>query len=75
MKRALQLILLFGLAGLAFSGYLTYRELFAVPPARCPLAGQPGTVLGAPACVYGFFMYLTIVVLAAFGLVRARARS
>lgn len=78
MKRALQIILLFGLAGLAFSGYLTYRELFGTfgtPPASCPLVGQPGTVLGAPACVYGFFMYLTIVALAALGLVRARAGS
>jgi uncharacterized membrane protein len=67
MKKALQLILVFALAGLAFSGVLTYREMFA-SAATCPSPGAPGTIFGYPACVYGFFMYLAITVIAIAGL-------
>ena len=67
-KRALQVILGIALFGLAFSGYLSYQEVFAAAPAVCPSPGRPGTVLGYPACVYGFFMYLAIVAVAALGL-------
>lgn len=81
MKRALQLILGIGLVGLVFSGYLSYGELWAPKegPACAPV-GEPGTVLGYPACVYGFFMYLAIVVVASVGLLsrgpsRDRARA
>jgi len=73
MKRALQVILVFALGGLAFSGTLTYREVFA-SAAKCPSPGAPGTILGYPACVYGFFMYLAITVVAIVGL-RAGSRS
>lgn len=72
MKRALLIILVFALAGLAFSGTLTYREVFAA--AKCPSPGAPGTILGYPACVYGFFMYLAITIAAIAGL-RAGSRS
>jgi uncharacterized membrane protein len=75
MRPALVIVLVLGLGGLAFSGYLTYRELLAEAGASCPSPGAPGTVFGYPACVYGFFMYLVIVVVAALGLVRTRARS
>jgi hypothetical protein len=77
MKRALQIILAIGLFGLCFSGYLSYGELFARRGApSCPSVGEPGTVLGYPACVYGFFMYLAIVVVAGIGLLsRGRARG
>ena len=67
MKRALQLILVLSLAGLLFSGTLTYREVFA-SAAQCPSPGAPGTILGYPACVYGFFMYLAITIVAIVGL-------
>ena len=72
MKRALQLILVFALAGLIFSGTLTYREVFA-GATKCPSPGAPGTIFGYPACVYGFFMYLAITIIAIAGL-RAGAR-
>ena len=76
-RRALTLVLIFGLLGMAFSGVLTYGELFAASPdqATCPTVGEPGTVLGYPACVYGFFMYAVIVALAAFGLRAERRRA
>jgi hypothetical protein len=70
MKRSLQIILGIALFGLAFSGYLSYGELLSSTPpeASCPTIGAPGTVLGYPACVYGFFMYLAISAVAAAGL-------
>lgn len=72
MKRALQVILGVSLFGLAFSGVLSYEEVFARTAVSCPAPGAPGTVLGYPACVYGFFMYLLIVATAALGLFSAR---
>ena len=79
MKRALLVILVLALAGLTFSGTLTYREVFA-SAAKCPSPGAPGTILGYPACVYGFIMYLAITVTAIVGLrsgyrVEHRAKS
>jgi hypothetical protein len=76
MRRALYAILGVSLFGLAFSGTLTYRELFAHTAAACPSPGASGTILGYPACVYGFFMYLIIVGSALAGLVAGhRSRS
>lgn len=69
MRRALQVILAIAALGLGFSGFLSYQELFAATPApACPSVGPAGTVLGYPACVYGFFMYLAVSVIAALGL-------
>jgi len=72
MKRLLVVILVIAAGGLAFSGYLSYRELFASAPAQCTPVGELGTVFGAPPCIYGFFMYLAIVVMAALALFRRR---
>lgn len=72
MKPLLLLILLIAAGGLAFSGYLSYRELFASEPGQCTPVGQPGTIFGAPPCIYGFFMYLAIVVMASLALFRRR---
>lgn len=73
MTRLMIAILVLGVGGLLFSGFLTYQELFAAEPAAvCTPVGAPGTILGAPPCVYGFFMYLAIVVMATVGLMRKR---
>jgi uncharacterized membrane protein len=71
---ALKPILAISLFGVAFSGVLTYHEFFGHLATTCPAPGAPGTVLGYPACVYGFLMYLTIAVIAASGLWAERAR-
>jgi uncharacterized membrane protein len=71
--RALRAILAISVFGTAFSGVLTYRELFGETAMSCPAPGAPGTVFGYPACVYGFFMYTTIAIIAAAGLWRSRA--
>jgi hypothetical protein len=76
MKVLLMSILVLGIGGLAFSGYLSYRELFAAQPvAACSPVGAPGTVLGAPPCIYGFFMYLAITVMASIALLRRRSTN
>lgn len=74
MRRALRIILAISAFGLLFSGVLTYHELFGASAQGCPVVGAPGTVLGYPACVYGFFLYLAVTVVAAAGLL-APARS
>ncbi len=76
MRPLLTIIFVLAIGGLAFSGYLSYRELFGPPgAATCPSVGAPGTVLGSPACVYGFFMYLAIAVIAAVALARRRTAA
>jgi uncharacterized membrane protein len=62
------MILGLSLFGTIFSGVLTYRELFGAAAMSCPAPGAPGTVFGYPACVYGFFMYLAVAIVAAAGL-------
>jgi hypothetical protein len=69
---ALKVIFALALFGTAFSGVLTYRELFGVSALSCPAPGAPGTVFGYPACVYGFFMYVAITLVAGLGLRGAR---
>ena len=74
-KRVLQIILAISLFGVAFSGYLSYQELFAGTATSCPAPGAPGTVFGYPACVYGFFMYLVLAFFAVAGLDAERRRA
>lgn len=70
-KRALWSILVISLGGVAFSGVLTYRELFRNSNACTPLA-QPGTLFGYPPCIYGLVMYALVAVLAGWGLASKR---
>ena len=56
---ALKTILGISLFGVMFSGVLTYKELFGATALNCPAFGAPGTLFGYPACVYGFFVYVT----------------
>lgn len=69
--RALKIILVLAIAGLLFSGYLSYMELFA--PGGCTDAlvscgPVKINILNLPACVYGFFMYLIIFITTLCGL-------
>ncbi|MFI5210729.1 MAG: hypothetical protein ACHQ2E_09815 [Gemmatimonadales bacterium] len=66
-RTALKAVLAISLAGVAFSGTLTYRELFTGLGGGCRV-GAPGTILGYPACVYGLFMYLVLVAVSSLGL-------
>lgn len=75
MKRALQWIFFLSLCGIAFSGTLTYREMFAGSAVACPSPGAPGTIFGYPACVYGLVMYVAVAVIAIVGLRAGRATA
>lgn len=77
MRSILLVILVIAIGGLAFSGYLSFRELFGSPAEACAPLGEPGTplgtVLGTPPCIYGFVMYLAIAVLTIIALARRAA--
>ena len=60
--------MILSLAGILFSGYLSYGELFRK---SCYIGGC-STVGGVPACVYGFVMYLLVFLVSLAGL---RSRS
>lgn len=74
MWRALQLSFLLSVVGVLFSGVLSYRELFGGSALACPAPGAPGTLLGYPACVYGFFVFLALAIVTGLGL-RAGSRE
>lgn len=70
-KKTLQIILVIAIIGTLFSGYLSYYELFV--PAGCGAAvvscgPNPVTIASLPACVYGLFMYLSVLVLTSISL-------
>jgi hypothetical protein len=75
MKLALQWIFAISLIGVAFSGTLTYREVFARTAAACPSPGAPGTILGYPACVYGLLMYIVLALISGTALWKGRLVS
>lgn len=62
---ALKIVLALSVAGMLFSGYLSYGELFRQ---TCPLAGACTSVGSIPACVYGFVMYAAVFIVCAWGL-------
>jgi len=70
---ALKIIFGIGLAGFLFSGYLSYKEIFETCAAGCPVIAPGSTVFGYPACVYGFLMYLAILIVAGCALMKRRA--
>lgn len=68
-RLALKIILCISIAGMLFSGYLSYGELIAKSCFAAALGmGTCTNVGGIPACVYGFFMYLIVFVISILGL-------
>ena len=70
-NKSLRIILFFSIAGLLFSGYLSYYELFV--PTGCADAviscgDKAITLASLPACVYGFFMYLLVFIFSLLGI-------
>ena len=58
-KKTLSLtIVLLSLAGVLFSGYLSYVELFA----NASSCGVTRQATGIPTCVYGFAMFTLILI-------------
>lgn len=63
-KTALQSIMILSIAGMLFSGYLSYSELVK----QYCVFGTCSNVAGVPACVYGFVMYLVVFVISILGI-------
>jgi uncharacterized membrane protein len=61
---ALKIILAIAIVGMLFSGYLSYGELFGN---ACPLGGC-AKIAGLPTCLYGFVIYLVVLIIAITGL-------
>jgi uncharacterized membrane protein len=61
---SLKAILAVSVAGMAFSGYLSYTELIR---SGC-IVGGCTYLLGLPTCVYGFFMYTLVFLISILGL-------
>ena len=68
-QTALKAIFFLSIAGMLFSGYLSYTELFAGFCGASQLGmGSCTNVFHIPACVYGFVMYLVVLIIAILGL-------
>jgi len=68
-QTALKVILILAIAGMLFSGYLSYGEIIAKSCYAAKLGmGQCTQVFKLPACVYGFVMYLIVFVISILGL-------
>ncbi len=64
-QTALQTLFWISLAGMLFSGYLSYGELFQQ---ACALGTCSTKVFTIPSCVYGFVMYLIGFIISILGL-------
>lgn len=66
---ALKIILIISIIGMLFSGYLSYKELFAEScTSGCRLSANSSTIGGIPVCVYGFVMYFLVFIITILGL-------
>ena len=62
---ALKTIFWISLAGMLFSGYLSYTEIFQQ---TCAIGTCSAKVFTIPSCVYGFVVYLAVFVVSIIGL-------
>ncbi|MBU1348577.1 hypothetical protein KJ781_00725 [Patescibacteria group bacterium] len=67
-SHSLTAVLIFGIIGTLFSGYLSISELIGADCSSCSVLPAATSALGAPACVYGFVLFVTITLIAALGL-------
>jgi len=63
-KIALKTIMWLSVAGMLFSGFLSYTELTN----RVCLMGSCPAIATIPACVYGFVMYAVVFVISILGI-------
>ncbi len=68
-QTALKSIMWIAIAGMLFSGYLSYGELIAKSCYATALGmGACTTVFQIPACIYGFVMYVLVLIVSILGL-------
>ncbi len=64
-QTALKILFWITLAGVLFSGYLSYTEIFQQ---TCAIGTCSTKVFTIPSCVYGFIMYLIGMIVSIIGL-------
>lgn len=69
LRRMLWIVFGVSVAGCAFSGTLSYRELTG-RLVSCPAVGAPGTIFGVPACVFGLLIFAFLALVSGFALIR-----
>lgn len=77
-KTALIVALVLAIGGMIMSGYLSYYTLWGPGCTETIIScGGPKPILifGLPTCVYGFFMYLIVAVLAVAAMQRLQMKS
>jgi uncharacterized membrane protein len=67
-QTSLKIILIISIAGILFSGYLSYAEIFQKLASFCPSGICGNQIAGIPVCIYGLIMYLIIFTLSILGL-------
>ncbi len=70
-------ILIFSLGGIALSGYLSWYNLWGPGCTETIITcggPEPILIFGLPTCVYGFFMFLIVGILAVLGLAEKNKR-
>ncbi len=79
MRRKVSLItiLIIAIAGIIFSGYLSYHTLFTDGCSEeiISCGSEPIEIFGLSTCVYGFFMYLILIVMSITAIVRDKKRG
>jgi len=76
IKRTLIVIIIISIAGILFSGYLSYTELFAGFCGTEKLGmGSCTNVLRIPACVYGLIMYAAIFIISLIALLKKNEKK
>lgn len=68
-KDVFKIIVIFGLAGVLFSGYLTYYTIFSHKP------GCEVFIFGLPSCFYGALMYLIVFILSLYLIRTSKSKS
>lgn len=64
-QTALKILFWISLAGVLFSGYLSYTEIFQQ---SCAIGSCSAKVFTLPSCVYGLVMYLAGLIVSIIGL-------
>jgi hypothetical protein len=68
---ALKIIFALAICGVLFAGYLSFSKLILQ---TCPLNEPCASFLGLPTCIYGFVMFLSILIFSAIGAFRKNVK-
>jgi len=70
MKDYLITIFIISIAGVLFSGYMSFKEIFRRSCLIQKKQDCESKIAGIPVCVYGLIMYLVIFIIALIGILK-----